>query len=90
VPGRARSPGDADRGAAAAAVPDYPVVMLRIALALVTALVASLAGAEELAVGSRAPDFSLVGSDGEIHTLAQHRGERGVVLAWFPKAFTPG
>ena len=47
-------------------------------------------GAAEPAVGSPAPDFSLAGSDGATHSLAQHRGTRGVVLAWFPKAFTPG
>lgn len=40
--------------------------------------------------GSQAPPFELVGSDGATHSLAQHLGKRGVVLAWFPKAFTPG
>jgi len=46
--------------------------------------------AEELKIGSLAPEFSLVGSDGRTHTLSEHRGERVVVLAWFPKAFTGG
>ncbi len=49
-----------------------------------------LASAAELAPGAKAPEFSLPGSDGKLHTLAQHTGQRGVVLAWFPKAFTPG
>jgi len=44
----------------------------------------------ELQVGSRAPDFVLSGSDGKQYALSQFVGERGVVLAWFPKAFTPG
>ena len=35
------------------------------------------------------PAFSLPGSDGKTHTLAQYKG-RAVVLAWFPKAFTGG
>lgn len=42
------------------------------------------------AVGERAPDFTLQGSDGSTVTLAQFRGQRDLVLAWFPKAFTPG
>jgi peroxiredoxin Q/BCP len=48
------------------------------------------ANAAEPAVGAAAPAFSLRGSDGAVHSLAQHLGKRGVVLAWFPKAFTPG
>jgi len=46
--------------------------------------------AEALTPGAKAPDFELLGSDGKLHSLAMHRGKRGVVLAWFPKAFTPG
>ena len=42
------------------------------------------------AVGERAPDFQLQGSDGEDYALSQFVGKRGVVLAWFPRAFTPG
>ncbi|GEM_PF-2398537 len=41
-------------------------------------------------VGRQAPDFSLLGSDGKMHTLSEHRGKRPVVIAWFPKAFTGG
>jgi len=41
-------------------------------------------------VGERAPDFQLQGSDGEDYALSQFVGKRGVVLAWFPRAFTPG
>ena len=48
------------------------------------------AGAEDLEPGARAPEFELVGSDGKTYTLSQFVGKRGVVLAWFPKAFTPG
>ena len=42
------------------------------------------------AVGDKAPDFTLPGSDGKTYALSQFVGKRGVVLAWFPKAFTPG
>jgi len=45
--------------------------------------------AQELKVGDKAPDFSLPGSDGKTHSLADHKGT-AVVLAWFPKAFTGG
>ena len=40
--------------------------------------------------GDAAPAFSLPGSDGATHTLAEFRGKKAVVLAWFPKAFTGG
>jgi hypothetical protein len=40
--------------------------------------------------GDKAPDFSLEGSDGKTHTLAEHAGKEVVVVAWFPKAFTGG
>jgi peroxiredoxin Q/BCP len=67
---------------------------IRTALAAVGALLAlpwaAPSRAAELAVGDRAPAFALPGTDGEIHRLADSLGRRGVVLAWFPRAFTPG
>jgi peroxiredoxin Q/BCP len=60
------------------------------ALVLSIFAAASPALAGELSVGSPAPAFALPGSDGRVHRLADHVGKRGVVLAWFPKAFTPG
>ena len=64
---------------------------MRFALACL-ALLAAAAGARagDLAPGNPAPEFALPGSDGQVHRLADHVGKRGVVLAWFPKAFTPG
>ncbi len=41
-------------------------------------------------VGDKAPDFSLAGSDGKTYTLADYKGKKAVVVAWFPKAFTGG
>jgi len=43
-----------------------------------------------LDVGDNAPDFSLPASDGKTHTLGQYKGEKAVVIAWYPKAFTSG
>ncbi len=44
-----------------------------------------------LSVGNRAPDFELRGSDGKLYRLNDLLAEGGgIVLAWFPKAFTPG
>jgi cytochrome oxidase Cu insertion factor (SCO1/SenC/PrrC family) len=43
----------------------------------------------DLKIGDPAPPFSLPGSDGKTHSLADYKG-RTVVLAWFPKAFTGG
>src|SRR3954463_3700089 len=46
--------------------------------------------AEELKVGDKAPDFTLKASDGKTYSLADFKGKQGVVIAWFPKAFTGG
>ena len=57
-----------------------------------TAAATADAGAEApgLEAGAPAPEFSLTGSDGKTHSLAELRGKQAVVLAWFPKAFTGG
>lgn len=63
---------------------------------LTLGVVALLAGgsmaqtAVELKVGDHAPDFSLQGTDGKTHRLADYKGKKAVVIAWFPKAFTSG
>ena len=44
----------------------------------------------ELAVGDKAPDFELPGSDGTVYRLRDFAGTKTVVVAWFPKAFTGG
>jgi peroxiredoxin Q/BCP len=64
------------------------------ALVLMTAFLFAMAAlpamAGDLKVGDMAPDFSLHGTDGKVHTLSDYRGKQAVVLAWFPKAFTGG
>ena len=54
------------------------------------ALGLALSASAELQVGDAAPDFRLIGSDGEYYTLSQFKGEKPVVIAFFPKAFTGG
>ena len=43
-----------------------------------------------LEIGDEAPPFKLPGSDGATHQLSDYLGEKPVVLAFFPKAFTGG
>jgi peroxiredoxin Q/BCP len=54
------------------------------------ALASASATAAEPKVGEKAPNFSLVGSDGKTYNLSDFKGKSAVVLAWFPKAFTGG
>ncbi|QDV33064.1 peroxiredoxin family protein [Tautonia plasticadhaerens] len=58
-------------------------------LALAFALPAS-AQDEMPKVGDQAPEFTMTGSDGKDYSLSDFKGEKAVVLAWFPKAFTGG
>jgi peroxiredoxin Q/BCP len=58
-------------------------------LALVAVVAGSLSAAE-LKVGDEAPDFSLKGSDGKTYSLDDFKDKKAVVVAWFPKAATPG
>ena len=51
---------------------------------------AMLLGAAPLKVGDRAPDFTLTDTDGAPVALSSLLSKGTVVLAFFPKAFTPG
>jgi peroxiredoxin Q/BCP len=63
-------------------------LVMAFGLALATAVGAKQAPVE-LKVGDMAPAFSLPGSDGKTHSLADYKGQF-VVVAWYPKAFTGG
>lgn len=41
-------------------------------------------------VGDTAPDFTAVDTDGKSYTLSEMVKAGNVVVAFFPKAFTPG
>lgn len=60
-----------------------------LSAALVACMVAIPAFGDELKIGDKAPDFTMVGSDGKTYSLKNLKGKT-VVLAWFPKAFTGG
>lgn len=71
--------------------------MLRFGLAVVLIQLVTTVGAAEfgaaagqLQVGDKAPLFELIGSDGKTYRLSDFEGKKAVVLAWFPRAFTPG
>lgn len=61
-----------------------------LGLALSTGIAAQApAPVSTLKAGDPAPAFSLPGTDGKTHTLADYKGKT-VVLAWYPAAFTGG
>ena len=65
------------------------ITRLALAIGLVLVPAAGTASAQTK-VGEKAPPFSLLGTDGKTYTLDQFKGKSAVVLAWFPKADTPG
>ncbi len=67
--------------------PFAPLLALALGLGL---SMATLVANGALKVGDMAPDFTLEGSDGVTYQLSEFRGERAVVVAWFPKAYTSG
>lgn len=68
----------------------FMTVLTIFGLGLAAIGIARVQEGVELKPGDMAPAFSLPGSDGKTHTLADYKGKRPVVLAWFPKAFTGG
>ena len=67
--------------------------MIGLGAAAALAVLAGAVGAQEtapLAVGDKAPNFKLVGTDGKTYTLDQFKGKSAVVIAWYPKALTGG
>ncbi len=53
-------------------------------------ILAALLGASSLKVGDKAPDFTLADTTGAKVTLSRLLEKGPVLLAFFPKAFTPG
>ena len=65
------------------------LVAAAVCASMTVAMAQTPSPAVELKVGDVAPEFSLPGTDGKTHTLAQYKG-KAVVLAWFPAAGTAG
>ena len=66
-----------------------------VSVAVIAPLLGFIASAEdvepvELNAGDEAPDFTLPGTDDEDYKLSDLLKDGPVVLAWFPKADTPG
>ena len=63
-------------------------------LMMIGALLLPLEGvAADLTVGDAAPAFEMKGSDGKTYKLVDlldASGSKGIVLSWFPMAFTSG
>ena len=57
---------------------------------LTAALACGLAANGQLKVGDPAPDFTLPATNGRQVKLSQFRGQKSVVLAFVPAAFTGG
>jgi len=57
---------------------------------MTASIVAMLLGASSLKVGDPAPDFTLPDQDGTPVSLSAALEKGPVILAFFPKAFTPG
>jgi peroxiredoxin Q/BCP len=55
-----------------------------------TGILAVLLGGAALKVGDPAPDFTLPDTEGRPVTLSALLRNGPVILAFFPKAFTPG
>ncbi len=45
---------------------------------------------DALKVGAAAPEFEMKGSDGKTYAAKDFQGKQAVIIAWFPRAFTPG
>jgi peroxiredoxin Q/BCP len=67
-----------------------PVLAFAAAMVLAAGSAASAEDKPVAKEGDKAPDFKLKGTDDKDYTLKQFAGKQAVVLAWYPKADTPG
>lgn len=66
-------------------------LLLSVAFCLLAASSLSAASKGEVPkVGSKAPGVALRNVDGKTVKLSQYKGKKNILLAFFPKSFTPG
>ena len=63
---------------------------LTVTLGLGILLMPLFGATASLKVGDRAPDFTLPDQNGKIVKLADFHGKKSVILAFYPRASTPG
>lgn len=61
-----------------------------LSVAVMLGLFIMVQAVSALEAGDKMPDFSLQASDGKTYTLSDFLGKQPVVIAFFPKTFTPG
>jgi peroxiredoxin Q/BCP len=67
------------------------IAIVCVAGLMALAFVASTSlAAEALKVGDDAPDFTMTGTDGKTYKLSDFKGKQAVIVAWYPRADTPG
>ncbi len=64
--------------------------IVRYAFGIFTLILSSTAIATDLKVGDTAPNFELMATDGKMYKLADYKGKKTVVLAFYPMANTRG
>lgn len=57
---------------------------------IIASFLSGILASATFGVGDAAPDFSVKDIDGKTRKLAEMTRQGPVVLAFFPKAFTPG
>ena len=65
-------------------------ILLGLAIVVLAISLPPSQAAKTLQTGDRAPDFALPDQSGRIIKLADYRGRKTVVLAFYIKASTPG
>lgn len=61
-----------------------------IVLVAAAIIIGAAAWSAPVNVGSAAPAIQVQGTDGKTHGMRDYVGRKWLVVAWYPKAMTPG